>query len=73
MDTLEARFGKRLRHLRRRADLSQEQLAERIGKSVDLVSMIERGRVAPSFRTLDDLAVALDVRVYELFMFESAG
>jgi transcriptional regulator with XRE-family HTH domain len=69
MHTLQERFGVRLKALRRRMGLTQEMLAERIDVSADLVSMIERGRVAPSFRTLERLAHALGVHVYELFMF----
>ena len=50
--------------------MSQEALAEHVEVSSDLISMLERGRVGASFRTLQRLADALDVRVYELFEFE---
>ena len=70
MSTLRRRFGKKLRVLRKRAGLSQEQLAESADISVDFVSLIERGINAPSFHTLEKLAEALDVAVADLFDFE---
>jgi transcriptional regulator with XRE-family HTH domain len=47
--------------------LTQKQLAERAGISVDFLSLIERGKNSPSFDNLDDLADALGVSVAELF------
>lgn len=70
MTQLLYRFGKRLRQLRRQKDLTQEQLAEVTGLSVDSISNIERGINAPSFQTLERLAKALSVSVAELFQFD---
>jgi transcriptional regulator with XRE-family HTH domain len=69
MSKLKARFGKRLRQIRRYQDLTQEQLAEAIGVSVAFLSNIERGLNAPSFETLEKLAQALRTPVHELFIF----
>ena len=71
MTTLRQRFGKRVRLLRRQADLSQEALAERAGISVDFLSLIERGVNAPSFKTLERLAEALGVDERDLFDFSN--
>lgn len=62
-------FGQRLRYLRRRAGLTQEQLAEAVCLSPVSISNIERGIYAPAFRRLYDLAKALRVDVHELFVF----
>jgi len=70
MSKIKHLFGKRLRRLRRQADLTQEQLAERIGVSVEFVSNMERGINAPSFETLEKLADSLKLRVSELFEFQ---
>jgi transcriptional regulator with XRE-family HTH domain len=43
MSELRVQFGRRLRQLRRQKDLTQEQLAETAGISVDMLSNIERG------------------------------
>lgn len=67
MSTIKARFGKRLRKFRRNKDLTQEQLAERVGISVDFVSLIERGLSAPSFDTIQKMSEVLEVPVEEFF------
>jgi transcriptional regulator with XRE-family HTH domain len=50
--------------------MSQELFAETLGISVDFLSLIERGRNAPSFETLDRMARRLRVSVAELFAFD---
>ncbi len=67
---LREKFGLRVRSLRTARSLTQEQLAERAGISVDFLSLIERGKNAPSFENLDELADALEVSAAELFSFE---
>jgi transcriptional regulator with XRE-family HTH domain len=69
MTELARKFGKRLRYLRRQKDLSQEQFAEMTGLSIDFVSNLERSVNTPSFDTLQKLADALDIHVFELFDF----
>jgi len=49
--------------------LTQEQLAEVTGISVEFVSNIERGINAPSFDTLEKLAEVLNVSYVDLFDF----
>ncbi|HET9920683.1 MAG TPA: helix-turn-helix transcriptional regulator [Ktedonobacteraceae bacterium] len=67
---IQKKFGKRLRYLRRSRDISQEQLAESIGRSVGFISLLERGESAPSLETIVRLAEALGVEVGELFRFD---
>jgi transcriptional regulator with XRE-family HTH domain len=50
--------------------MTQEQFAETLDISVDFLSLIERGRNAPSFETLDKIARRLKVSVADLFVFE---
>ena len=50
--------------------MSQERFAETLGISVDFLSLIERGRNAPSFETLERIAKRLRVSVAELFTFD---
>ncbi len=69
MPSLRLSFGKRIRELRMRAGLSQEDLAESAQISVDFVSLIERGINAPSFETLERLATALGLAPRDLFDF----
>jgi XRE family transcriptional regulator, regulator of sulfur utilization len=67
---LQKKFGKRLRYLRRERDITQEQLAELTSLSVNSISMIEKGKTAPSLETLAKLAKGLNVEVGELFKFD---
>lgn len=69
MTRLRILFGKRLRYLRRSKDMTQEQLAEAAGISVEFVSNIERGVNAPSFETIEKIAQVLRVPIQELFNF----
>lgn len=70
MAVLRVRFGRNLKNLRKKINLTQEQLAERTGLSVDFIGMIERGERAPSFDTLEIFAKVLKIRVFELFIEE---
>lgn len=63
-------FGKNLRKIRRREDLTQEKLAEILSVSVEFVSNMERGVNAPSFETIEKIAKAFDLPVNKLFDFE---
>lgn len=56
-------FGERVQALRRERGITQEQFAERLNKSIEHVSYIERGERAPSFETILDIAEALGVSV----------
>lgn len=55
--------------MRRTRQLTQAQLAEAANLSVDFISLIERGRNAPSFDTIERLAEALDTPICQLFWF----
>lgn len=63
-------FGIRLKALRKSCGLTQEELAERIERSVDAVSALERGHSYPNFKTLEGLSRALDVPIKELFQLD---
>jgi transcriptional regulator with XRE-family HTH domain len=69
MPSLRRQFGKRLRSIRLERKLTQEQLAELVGISVDFLSLIERGVNAPSFEVLEQMAGGLRLPVRELFYF----
>ena len=70
IDKLKRLFGNKVRKLRKQKKLTQVQLAERLGCSVEFVGLLERGVNGPSFDTLDKLSQVLEVEVYELFLFE---
>lgn len=59
--------GLRLKALRQKRGLSQEELAARIERSYHTISNIERGRTLPNFTTLERLSEVLGVPVREFF------
>ncbi len=66
-------FGKHIRSLRRVRDMTQEQLAERAGMSLQNIGEIERGRGNPTLVSLEKLAAALGVELTTLFDLGEAG
>jgi len=55
------------RSLRQDQGLTQEEVAERSGLSVDYVEKIERGTTSPTVETVRQLAQGLGVRISTLF------
>ena len=70
MVSLKKQFGLRVRQIRDESDKTQEQFAELVGISVDFLSLIERGRNAPSFKKLERIARGLGKPVEYLFTFD---
>lgn len=68
---LQPEFGDKLFALRSSRIMTQEELAEAAGISVDMLGALEQGKKATSFRTLKRLANALGVPVKDLFDFDS--
>ena len=60
-------IGALIKRVRKTRGLTQPQLAERIGKSYETISNIERGVKSPSVQTLSELGVALEVPVRDFF------
>lgn len=60
-------LGKRIRALRERRGLTQEDFARRSGISISFASLLERGERSPSYDTLVQVASALEVPLSELF------
>ncbi|MEO7300018.1 MAG: helix-turn-helix transcriptional regulator [Verrucomicrobiota bacterium] len=67
---LQQKLGQRIASLRKGRKLTQEQLAEKVGCSVEFISLVERGINAPSVAGLEKFARILKVEVRELFTFE---
>jgi transcriptional regulator with XRE-family HTH domain len=62
-------LGKRVAELRKARGLTQEELAERSGYSVEFISLVERGVNAPAVAGLEKIAKALKVPIKDLFDF----
>jgi len=60
----------RIKELRARYDLTQEDLAKKIGVRRETILFIEKGKYNPSLKLAHDIAKALQTTIDELFMFE---
>jgi transcriptional regulator with XRE-family HTH domain len=60
-------IGTRLREERERVNISQRELARRIGLSASLISQIESGQSKPSVSTLYSIVTELGVSVDDIF------
>lgn len=67
---LQKKLGQRIAELRRARKLTQEQLAEAVGCSVQFISLVERGVNAPSVAGLENFAKVLRVEARALFTFK---
>ena len=59
-------FGSRLRQLRRKRGVTQEELAHRVGMDVSYLSELENGRKEPCLRKMKEISQGLEVRLTEL-------
>jgi transcriptional regulator with XRE-family HTH domain len=60
-------IGERLRQLREAKRLSQSDVEKRTGLLSCYLSRLENGHTVPALETLEKLARALEVRLYQLF------
>jgi putative transcriptional regulator len=60
----------RVKEYRARYDLTQEELARKVGVRRETIVYLEAGKYIPSLRLAHDVAVALNATVDELFLFD---
>lgn len=65
-------LARRIRALRERRGLTQEDFAARCGISVSFASLLERGERSPSYETLLQVASALELPLWELLRLGDA-
>lgn len=65
--SLRAVFTENLKFYRKKAGLSQQQLAERCGMATNYLSEIEREQKFPSVETIERLSAELNVPAHLLF------
>lgn len=66
-------LARRIRMLRERQGVTQEDFASRCGISVSFASLLERGERSPSYETLVEVAHALEVSLSELLRDSPGG
>lgn len=62
-------LGKRIRKLRDKADITQEELATKVKVSTTHIGLIETGKRRVSLKTLQRIAYALGVKVKDILPY----
>jgi putative transcriptional regulator len=60
----------RIKELRAKYDMTQEDLARRVGVRRETIVFLEKGKYNPSLKLAHDVANALKTTIDELFIFE---
>lgn len=63
-------FGQRIKELRLKKDLTQEQFAHLCHLHKNYIGMIERGERNPSLKNIETIAVAFEISISDLMKFE---
>ena len=63
-------FKTRIKEFRARYDLTQGELAKKIGVRRETISFLERGRYNPSLNLAHEVSKALGTSIDELFIFD---
>jgi len=60
----------RIKELRARYDLTQEELEKKVGVRRETILFIEKGNYNPSLKLAHDIATVLQTTIDDLFIFE---
>ena len=63
-------FKTRIKEFRARYDMTQEDLAKKVGVRRETISFLERGKYNPSLKLAHDVANVLKTTIDELFIFD---
>ncbi len=63
----------RIKEFRARHDLTQEELARKVGVRRETIVYLEKGKYNPSLRLAHDIAKALGASIDELFIFDTVS
>ena len=63
-------FKTRIKELRARYDLTQEDLAKKVGVRRETILYLEKGKYNPSLKLAHEISKALKTTIDDLFVFE---
>ncbi len=66
-----AEFECRLKKYRQMKDLTQEQLAEKVGVRRETIMRLEKAQYNPSLKLAIDISRVVEIPIEEIFVFES--
>ena len=61
----------RMKEYRARYNLTQAQLAEKVGVRRETIVFLEKGKYNPSLKLAHDIATVLRVKIEDIFIFEN--
>jgi len=64
------KFKTRIKELRARYDLTQDDLARKVGARRETILYLEKGKYNPSLKLAHDIAKVLKTTLDDLFIFE---
>lgn len=70
MNKIEIRFGQRVKEIRLKQNISQEELAFRCGLSKNYISDVERGTRNISLKSIEKIADGFAINIKDLFEFK---
>ncbi len=70
MSEITKKLGARIRAFRKGTGMSQEELAFKSSISTTYLGQLERAEKSPTVDILERIAKALDISVYDLFLFD---
>jgi putative transcriptional regulator len=63
-------FKTRIKEFRARFDMTQDDLARKVGVRRETISFLERGRYNPSLKLAHEVSKVLNTSINELFIFD---
>ena len=69
ISSLTKKFGKKIKLLRFKREISQEQFSEISGISRSVMGKIERGEISTTLASIEKIANAFNITLQELFDF----
>jgi transcriptional regulator with XRE-family HTH domain len=67
LSSTHSKFGQRIKELRGKLNLTQEDLADKVGIDRSYMGFVERGEKNPTLKNITKIAEALKVSLSELF------
>jgi len=59
----------RIKEFRARQNLTQDELAQKVGVRRETIVFLEKGKYNPSLKLAHDIAVVFNVKIEEVFIF----
>lgn len=65
-EKIDIKFGRKVAFFRQQKGISQERFAEKCNVHRTYIGAIERGEKSPTLKTIEKIAIGLDIRISDL-------